>query len=656
MNLSETDPPAEVSGGPIDLSAAPAFRLGGLEILPSTREVRIAGRTEHLAEPRVLQVLIALVSASGAVVSRDTLIQRCWDGRIVGEDAINRAIAKTRQLAGLSRPPAFTIETIPRVGYRLLVAPASTVASPDLEAPAPSSPLGRRGVLAAGVAVIAAGASGVGYWALRGPKAEPLVAVLPFDNLSPDPQMGYFADGLSEDILNALIRGGGVRVTSRTSSFTFRGAAKAKAADALKADYLLDGSVSREGGRLRVNAHLADVARQQTLWSETYDRDVGQGLAIEDEVAGKVAAALKVQFTAAGPAIRAVDPVAYDLYLRGREATRVHTKASLQQGSELLRSSVALAPNFSPAWFELAKNYWRNGYLESIPEQRRGFELGRQAARRAIALDSRNAAAFGVITQMTPAYGHWREIDLGLSHALSIAPNDPNLLLWRCIFLFQTGRLDAALTWARRAQAVDPLELFANHRLCEVLVFVRRFADAEAIAARLAAIWPDQLAAYWDRVWLLIGAGRDSEAVALLGDKSHRPRNETEEYAVLSQATRVARNAPAQAREAAGRALLALAALGTGYASNSVVMLARLGLFDETVELARALYLQKGSITISRGVQFLSNNRFPPHGEADAFYLFHPFVTPLRRSGRLKEIFDGIGLTDLWRVAGGPDA
>jgi TolB-like protein len=510
-------------------------------------------------------------------------------------------------------------------------------------------------LIAAGVAAVAAGAAGYGWFRQR-PKRDPLVAVLPFDSLSPDPQMGYFADGLSEDILNALIRGGGVRVTSRTSSFTFRGVTKAKAASALKADYLLDGSVLREGGRLRVNAHLADVAKQQTLWSQTYDRDVGQGLQIEDEIAGKVAAALKVQFASAGSPARGIDPVAYDLYLRGRDATRVHTPESLRQGNELLRSAVALAPRFSAAWYALAKNYWRSGFLEPIPEQQRGFELGRQAAQRAIALDPRNAAAFGVITQMTPTYGHWREIDLGLTQGLNIAPNDPDLLLWRSVFLLETGRLKAGAQWARRAQALDPFELAANHRLCQALYTAGQFADAEAVAARIAAIWPDQLAGYWDRFWTFIAAGRDADAAAVLADVRHRPPGEGEEFEVLSQAIRTPRNAPPAARAAAGQSLLALGRQGMGYASNSVIMLARIGQFDEALELVRSLYLQKGSIAVERSIEFRGNSRFPLHGEAEALYLFHPFLAPLRRAGKLKEIFDGIGLSEYWRTASGPDA
>jgi len=645
-----SSPPAD----PIDLAAAAPIRLGALEVRPSTREVCAPGAAPTIAEPRVLQVLLALAQAQGQVVSRGTLIDRCWEGRVVGEDAIDRAIAKARRLADLTAPPAFVVETVPRVGYRLLVGEPSAVS----QAPPAGPAFGRRSLIVgggAGLAAIGAGAF-VGYRALKArPKPDPLVAVLAFENLSPDPQMGYFAGGLSEDILDALVRQGGMRVIAGSSSFTFRGAAKAKAGQALGADYLLDGSVLRDGQRLRVNARLNDVATRQVLWSERYDRDLGQGLQIEDEVAAQVAAALKIKLSAVGAlAAQAIDPVAYELYLKGRQATGVHTPESLQRGNALLRQAVERAPNFAAAWFELARNYWRNGYLEPLPDQQRGFELGRQAARRALALDPRNGAAYGVIAEMTPTRGHWAEIDAGLSRGLSLSPTDANLIGWRSLFLFATGRLHAAKQGMARAQALDPLELYTNHQLCVMRTYTGDFQGAEALVARLIAIWPEQIAGFWDRFWLLVAWKRDADAKTWLNDPS-RPPDETEEYAALGRTLDALLAPTAPARRAAAAALVALGRQGVGYACNSMVLLARLGEFDQALELARGAYLDTGALRVDRSRQFIHNSRFPIHGEAETPYLFHPFLAPLRKAGRLDEIFAGVGLTEFWRAAGGPD-
>jgi len=132
----------------------------------------------------------------------------------------------------------------------------------------------------------------------RGAAGPPLVAVLPFDNLGPEPNTGYFADGLSEEILDALMRGAAVRVAARSSSFQFRGEDKARAAELLGADYILDGSIRREGTHVRVTAHLSDVRRKVTVWTQTYDRDLSGALALENEIAGEVARALKLVLVA----------------------------------------------------------------------------------------------------------------------------------------------------------------------------------------------------------------------------------------------------------------------------------------------------------------------------------------------------------------------
>ena len=369
-------------------------------------------------------------------------------------------------------------------------------------------------------------------------------------------------------------------------------------------------------------------------------------------MAARVAAALKVRFAPATRALQIVDPLAYDLYLQGREATRTHTREGLRQGNSLLQSAVARAPNFSAAWLELAKNCWRSGFLESIADQEGGFEMGRQAARRAIELDPKGGAAHGILAEMTPPFGHWNEIDAGLTRGLTLTPNDPDLGLWRGNFLLQTGRLKAATAALRRAELLDPLELYANHSLCVALTYTGAFKDAEAQAARLAAIWPDQIAGYWDRFWLLVTAGRDTEARAWLQDP-RRPPAEPEEFAALLSAVGAASTG---ARSAAGRALTSLAREGIGYASNSMVLLARLGLADETLELARGLYLQEGPVAINRQVQFVASRRFPLHGEPEPSNLFHPFWRRFVGPAIWTRYSAGIGLTAFWRTAGRPDA
>ena len=191
----------------VDLAREPDFRLGGLEVRPSRREM-IAGEDRAIVEPRVMRLLVALVRRCGEVVSREELIDDCWDGRIVGDDALNACVAKARRAGEATG--AYAIETIPRVGYRLLAEGA---------APPPAEPA----------------------------RDEVLLAVLPFENLSDDPQLSYFSDGVSEEILHTLAQRAGLKVIGRSSSFQFRGADKAIAnvARQLNVTHVLDGAVRR---------------------------------------------------------------------------------------------------------------------------------------------------------------------------------------------------------------------------------------------------------------------------------------------------------------------------------------------------------------------------------------------------------------------------
>ena len=259
-----------IAGG---LANEPEFELGGLKVRPSTREVVCPTATE-LLEPRVMQVLVALAGRRGAVVSRGDLVQTCWDGKAVGDDAINRCIQALRRLA--QARGGFSIHTVKQVGYRL--------------------------------DAVAGGEASV-----------PILAVLAFDNLSGDPDMVWFSDGLSVEIIQTVAQGADLRVIGHGSSFRFRGADKASrdVAAQLGATHVLDGAVRRAGSRLRVSANLADGSSGITLWSMTFEREITDVFAVQDEIAGAAAAALRSAFAPVQPRA-AIDPAIYDLYLRAR--------------------------------------------------------------------------------------------------------------------------------------------------------------------------------------------------------------------------------------------------------------------------------------------------------------------------------------------------
>lgn len=250
---------AEALSSMIDLAREPPFRLAAVAIRPATREVLGRLGQREVLEPRVMQVLVALAHRRGEVVSRDELIQACWRGRIVGDDAVNRCVASLRRVAQTFG--GLAIETIARVGYRL--------------------------------DEIHARAAGDG--------ASVLVAVLPFEALSDEAGMGHLCDGVAEEILQAVSCSTALRVLGRAATSPFRGARKVMrdVADELRATHVLDGSVRRSGLRVRVSAHLIECAGQTTLWSGRFDRDLADVFALQDAVAEAVATALN---QALGPA------------------------------------------------------------------------------------------------------------------------------------------------------------------------------------------------------------------------------------------------------------------------------------------------------------------------------------------------------------------
>src|SRR5687767_9339556 len=247
----------------IDLAETADFDLGGLRVSPARREVQMNGERREL-EPRVAQVLVALASARPAVVSRDRLIEQCWDGRIVGDDSINRCIVALRHLAKEFSPEPFAIETVPRVGYCLVERPQSAGWSGW-----------RKRRLAAVAALLALFLVGAGVYlggfGIGRAAAEPAsIAVLPFRNLSAgDP---YFAEGIGEEIIGQLAREPHFRVAGSISSSQFKPDADVReVARRLDVDYVVEGSVRRQSDRVRVDAGLVRASDGVRFWSDTYD-------------------------------------------------------------------------------------------------------------------------------------------------------------------------------------------------------------------------------------------------------------------------------------------------------------------------------------------------------------------------------------------------
>jgi adenylate cyclase len=432
----------------IDLAKEPDFSLGAVQAHPALR--LFGGET---VEPRVMQVLVALIRRIGEVVSRDDLIALCWDGRAVSEDAIQRAIAKTRKLGGDSG--AFQIETIPRVGYRLR---AKAVAAPPSAAEsAPQS-------------------------------TAPLLAVLPFENFSADPEMTFFADAVADEILQTIARVRELRVMSRASSFQFRGANKAvdRVVSELGATHILDGSVRRGGDRVRISAELVDARTRATLWQNQFERSTKDLLAVQDEIAMAVADALdrKLQPRPAAD----IDPETYDKFLR------------LGQGLELLAAShieltdqiTAAAPNFAPGWAMAA--HVRQAVRQRFRTADHGMGLyaeARVCAERAYELDPNHELSLLARFELEPPAA-WAAREMWLRRAMDAAPGAVIPLQSFTFFCASTGRMAMQRAFAEEFYTRAPLQPFAHMAYAGAMT-EGRFDDMISMYEAMLRRWPNFL-------------------------------------------------------------------------------------------------------------------------------------------------------------------
>ncbi len=436
---------------PIELAHVAPFRLGPIEARPATREI-IAGGEREVLQPRIMQVLVALARQAGEVVSRDDLIAACWDGQEVGNDAIQRCVAKLRQV-GVAHG-AFSIENIARVGYRLNTTPEQ---APAIKAASQESP--------------------------------PLVlVVLPFENLSSDPELQFFSDGVSEDILTSVARTAGLRVIGSTSSVSFRGAHKGEAARALNASHVLDGSVRRAGARVRIALQLTEAATGCVLWSERYDRELADALALQDEIAAATAQTLSTRLAPLTPRPQ-LDPHAYELYLRALTIRKTPDPWAQEKAIAYFREALAIEPAFARARAALALALCKNiqdATIYGAPPGAFGDAVARVRveAERALALDCAAPEARFALASLEPSIGNWEAQEENMRAALAIAPNDGTLAIGLGRILLASGRARDAAAQIGIAYRNDPLSpLLMAHESWRRLV-LGDVANARALARR----------------------------------------------------------------------------------------------------------------------------------------------------------------------------
>lgn len=417
----------------------------GFEIRPAERRVLVRGEPVALGA-RAFDLLLALIEHRDRVVGKDELIARVWPGVVVEDNNLTVQVSSLRKVLG-----AGAIATVAGRGYRFTL-PLHSDASRAAPAASPAS------------------------------SERPVIAVLAFDNLSSDAEMQFFSDGVSEEIIQRLARGTGLRVISRTTSFQFRGERKAEAAQRLNCRYVLDGSIRREAGHVRISAHLMEAASGTTLWSERYDRALEGMFQVQDEIAESIAHALDHRFS--GVATRAVEPAVYDLYLRS--SPRSYAPDELRTGVGVLEVVTQRAPHFTEAWGRLA--YVRSFLHMYLPFAERAASAANvvQEASRALAHDPQNNDALVARCFVAPPFGRFAEAE-GFLERLRAAPGSGDGRRYISWLLRLTGRLRASLDEAERVYRLDALDPMSANLVALARMATGHVAEAVPVYEDLVA-------------------------------------------------------------------------------------------------------------------------------------------------------------------------
>ena len=351
--------------------------------------------------------------------------------------------------------------------------------------------------------------------------ADASIAVLPFVNLSSDPETEYFSDGMTEEIMNALTQVRGLRVAARTSSFTFKG----KNVDAreigqqLRVRTLLEGSVRKSGDRVRITAQLISASDGYHLWSQTYERTLADVFAVQDDLARAIAANLTQKVVGLTSAPLVQPPTenldAYTLYLRGRHAMGLASIEGFGTAVDCFEQAVAHDPGYAQAWAWVAYGYAVLGFDEfGVMPPAEAMPKAKAASTRAVALDdslgdahfSRALSAFLYEWDWTLANGEF-ELGMGGGSASAIAQH------WYALFLCASGRAEQGLQVARRAQTLDPLSLTVQVTVARCLYYLRRFDEAIKLLRLHLESHPASIQAYPFLCRALLMQGMLSEAL-----------------------------------------------------------------------------------------------------------------------------------------------
>lgn len=468
------------------------IRFGAFELEPESGELRKQGLKVRLQE-QPFQILQILLEHPGKVVTREELQQRIWssDTFVDFDHGVYNAIKKLREALGDSADTPCYIETLSRRGYRFIAPVNGPVSEPRSSSPAAAA-------------------------------SQDSIAVLPFLNLSADPENEFFADGITEEIINALAQIEQLHVVARSSAFSFKGRHidLRIIGEQLNVRTILEGSVRRAGNHLRITAQLVNVADGYHLWSERYDLEMKDIFEIQDEIARSIAERLRVSLEGKReePLVRAATKnlEAYELYLKGR-ALLYRRGGAIPHAGQCFDRAVKLDPDYALAWAGLADSYTTLGYY-GLAAPDACMPKGMEAARRAVALDPSLAEAHNALA-MACLMGTWdkAEAEREFLRALELNPKYIQARDWYALFYlqFSEGRLAEGVAQAKLALESDPLSSYTHAIYGLTCAIAGKYAEAVQISRRAVELDSESYLARMILLGVLQSAGRFEEGVAV---------------------------------------------------------------------------------------------------------------------------------------------
>ena len=437
----------------------PTTRFGVFEVDPQAGELRKSG-VKVKVQDQPFQVLTALLERPGQLVSRDELRQRVWaaDTFVDFDRGLNKAMNRLRDVLGDPAENPTFIETVPRRGYRFIARVERRISS---------------------------------------------IAILPLENLSGDPTREYWADGLTDELITHVAKIVDLRVISRTSAMRFKHSPKSlmEIGRELGVDALVEGSVVLSDRKVRISVQLVDLSTDQHLWADSYERELGDVVSLQHQIARVIARQIQARLTPEQEARvakgRAVNPEAYDAYLRGRFFWAKRTEDGLEKSFACFKQAIEMAPTYSAAYAGLADSYLMLGIF-GTRSPHDFCPKARVAAEKALELDDTLAEAHTSLAGVRSLYDwDWPGAEREYRRALELNPNYAVAHQWYASLLSGLGRHDEALTEVLRARELDPLSLVINAFVGFIHTRARRFDQAIEACAKAIDLDPNNPFGRW---------------------------------------------------------------------------------------------------------------------------------------------------------------